>query len=122
MRRREDSLIKIRRKLGISRPKTKKLEGYRLLNSEWKRKDIAKELGVDFSTISKWKVLQQELNNAQLPYHKEKKQHCNFESGYGESSSEGKNQENQGHSKPKIDYNFSQETLDCVRRESEEWP
>ena len=58
MRKREDSLIKIQRKLGISWSKTKKLEGYRLLDLRWERESIAKELGVNVSTISGWRVLQ----------------------------------------------------------------
>ncbi len=120
MRKRENSLIRIQRKLGISWPKTKKLEGYRMLNLGWKRKDIAKELGVNASTVTKWKVSQKESEQAQIPYFKKKKQHANFGSSSGGSSSEGKNHENQKYRKSKIRYNFSQKTLNFVRRESEE--
>lgn len=120
MRKRENSLIRVQRKLGISWPKTKKLEGYRLLDLGWKRKDIAKELEINASTITKWKVLQRKLEGAQMPYSEKKKQHSNFESRSGGLSPEGKNQENQGYRKSKIDYNFSQKTLDFVKRESEE--
>jgi len=120
MRRKKNSLVKIKQKLGISWRKIKRLEAYRLLNLGWKRKDIANELAVNLSTISKWKVLQKELNNDQVPYDKEKKQHSNFESSSGGSSSEGKKQENQGHRKSKIDYHFSKRTSDFVQRDNEE--
>jgi len=120
MRKREGSLIKIQRKLKISWPKTKKLEGYRMLNIGWKRKDTAKELGVNVATVSRWRVLQKELEGAQMPYHNKKKQHSNFETGSGGLSSEGKNRESQKHRKSKIRYNFSQKTLNFVRREGEE--
>lgn len=58
LRNKEDSLIRIREKLGISWPKTKKLEGYRMLDLGWKGKDIVKELGVNISTVSHWRALQ----------------------------------------------------------------
>jgi len=120
MRKREDSLIKIQRKLGISWPKTKKLEGYRLLNLEWKRESIAKELEVNLSTVSKWRMLQKELENNRMPYPKKKMQHFNSETSSNSLSSEGKNLESKKYRKSKIRYNFSQKTLDFVRRESEE--
>ncbi len=120
MRKRENSLIKIQRKLAISWPKTKKLEGYRMLNLGWKRGSIAKELGVNVATISRWKVLQKKSEEAQLPCHRKRMQHSNFESSSGGLSSEGKNQENHGYRKSIIRYNFSQKTLNFVRRESEE--
>lgn len=120
LRKRKNSLTETKRKLGISWRKIKRLEAYRLLNLGWKRKDIANELAVNLSTISKWKVLQKELNNDQVPYDKKKKQHCNFESSSGGSSSEGKKQENQGHRKSKIDYHFSKRTLDIIQRDNEE--
>jgi len=119
MRRRESSLVKIKRELDISWGKIKKLEAYRLFDLGYKRKDIAKELGVNLSTISRWKVLHKELKSVQIPCHKEKMQHSNSKRCSGGSSSEGENQENQGHRKSKIDYNFSQKTLDFVTRESE---
>jgi len=58
LRNKEDSLIRVRGKLGISWPKTKKLEGYRMLDLGWKGKDIVKELGVNISTVSHWRALQ----------------------------------------------------------------
>ncbi len=119
MRKRKNSLIKTRRKLNTSWCKVNRLEAYRLLNLEWKRKDIARELGVDVATVSRWRMLQKELFNDQTPYDKKKKQHSDFESGSSGSSSDGKNQENQGHSKPKIDYNFSKRTLDILQKENE---
>jgi len=64
--------------------------------------------------------LQKELNNNQIPYNKKKKQHSNFESCSGGLSSEGKNQENQGCRKSKIDYHFSKKTLDIVQSDNEE--
>jgi len=120
MRKKENSLVKIKQKLGISWRKIKRLEAYRLLNLGWKRKDIAKELTVNLSTVSKWRMLQKELNNNQIPYNKKKKQHSNFESCSGGLSSEGKNQENQGCRKSKIDYHFSKKTLDIVQSDNEE--
>ncbi len=120
MKKRKNSLIEISRKLGISWRKVNRLEAYRLLNLGWKRKDIANELGVNLSTISKWKVLQKELSNDQTPYDKKKKQHSHFESSSSSSSSESKNQENQGLRASKIDYHFSKKTLDFVRRENEQ--
>lgn len=119
MRKREDSLIKIQRKLGISWPKTKKLEGYRLLDLGYKRKDIAEEFGVNVATVSRWKVLQKESEEAQMSCPKKKMQHSNSESSSGGLSSEAKNQENHKYWKSKIRYNFSQKTLNFVRRESE---
>lgn len=120
MRKRENSLIRIQRKLGISWPKTKKLEGYRMLNLGWKTESIAKELGVNVATVSRWRMLQKESEEAQIPCHKEKMQHSNSENSSGGLSSEGKNQENQKYRKSKIRYNFSQKTLDFVKRESKE--
>ncbi len=119
LRKRKNSLVDIRRKLDISWPKIKRLEAYRLLDLRWKRKDIAEELVVNLSTISKWKVLKKELNNEQTPYDKKKKQHSNFESSSGGSSPESKNQENQVHRKQKIDYNFSKKTLFIKQRDNE---
>ncbi len=120
MRKRKKSLVDIRRKLDISWPKMKRLEAYRLFNLGLKRKDIAKELAVNLSTISRWKVLQKELNNDQIPYNNKKMQHSNFESCSGGSSSESKKQENQGHRASKIDYHFSKKTLDIVQKDNEE--
>lgn len=120
MRKRENSLIKIQRKLGISWPKTKKLEGYRMLDLGWKRKDIVKGLGVNISTICNWRMLQKKLNNDQIPYHKKKRQYSNSETGSGGLSSDGKIRESQKYRKSKIRYNLSQKTLDFVRRESTE--
>ena len=120
MRKKEDSLVRIQRKLGISWPKIKRLEGYRLLDEVWKREDIAKELEVNLSTVSRWKVLQKKLKDALYSDSEEKMQHSNLGSGSGGSSSEGKNQENEEYRKSKIRYNFSRKTLDFVRRESEE--
>ena len=91
-----------------------------MLNLGWKRKDIAKELGVNVATVSRWRVLQKRLEGAQMPYPKKKKQHSNFESSSGGLSSEDKILKSQNHRKSKIDYNFSQKTLNFVRRESEE--
>lgn len=119
LRKRKNSLVEIRRKLGISWRKVNRLEAYRLLNLGSKRKDIAKELGVNLSTISKWKVLHNQFKADQRPYNQKKKQHSNFQSSSGGSSPEGKNQENPGHSKSKIDYHFSRKTLDIVQRDNE---
>jgi len=119
MRKRESSLVKIKQKLDISWRKTKRLEAYRLFDLGYKRKDIAKELGVNLSTISRWKVLYKELKSDQIPCRKGKMQHSNSESCSGSSSSEGKNQENQGHRKSKIDYHFSKRTLNFVLSELE---
>lgn len=120
LRKRENSLLDIRQKLNISWHKVKRLEAYRLLNLGRKRKDIAKELKVNLSTISKWRVLQKKLDDEQTPYNKEKKQHFNFESSSGGSSSGGKKKENQGRSKSRIDYHFSRKTLDFVQGEDEQ--
>lgn len=120
LRNKEDSLIRIQRKLGISWPKTKKLEGYRMLNLECKRKDIVKELGVNISTICNWRMLQKKLNNDQIPYSKKKMQHSNSETSSSGLSLEGEIRESQKYRKSKIDYNFSQKTLNFVRRESAE--
>jgi len=119
MRKRESLLVKIKRELDISWRKIKRLEAYRLFDLGYKRKDIAKELGVNLSTISRWKVLHKELKSVQIPFHKGKMQQFNSESCSGGTSSEGKNQENQGHRKSKIDYHFSKRTLNFVLSESE---
>lgn len=118
LRKRKNSLVETRRKLDISWRKVKRLQAYRLLNLGWKRKDTARKLGVNPSTVSKWKVLQRKLDDEQTPYDKKKKQHSDFESSSSGSSSESKNQENQGHSKSKIDYHFSKRTLDFIQKES----
>lgn len=120
LRKKENSLVKIKQKLGIPWSKIKRLEAYRLLNLGWKRKDIAKEFAVNLSTISKWKVLQKELNSDQTPYDKKKKQHFNFKSSSGGLSSEDENQENHEYSKSKIDYHFSRKTLDFVQGEDKQ--
>lgn len=119
MRKRESSLVKIKQKLDISWRKIKRLEAYRLFDLGHKRKDVAKELGVNLSTISRWKVLHKDLKSEQIPCHKGKMQHSNSKTGSDNSSSEGKNQENQGHRKSKIDYHFSKRTLNFVLSESE---
>lgn len=110
----EDSLIKIQRKLGISWPKTKKLEGYRLLDEGWKREDIAKELQVNLSTVSRWKKLQKKLEDALHSDSEEKMQHSNLGSGSSSPSSRMKNDKNPRHPKTKINYNFSAESLNIA--------
>jgi len=110
-RKKEDSLIRIQRKLGISWPRTKKLQGYRLLDEGWKREGIAKELQVSLSTVSRWKKLQKKMEDVLYSGSGEKMQHSNLGSGSSSSSSKGKNHKNWKQGKTKINYNFSAESM-----------
>ncbi len=60
------------------------------------------------------------LEGAQMPRRRKKIQHANSGTGSDSSSSDGQNQANQEYGKSKIDYNFSQKTLNSVKREIEE--
>ena len=114
IRKKEDSLIRIQRRLGISWPKTKKLEGYRLLDEGWKREDIARELQLNLSTVSRWKVLQKKLRGALYSNSEEKVQHSDSESSPGGSSSKVQNHKNWRQRITKINYNFSAESLNIA--------
>lgn len=111
IRKKEDSLVRIRRKLGISWPKTQRLEGYRLLEEGSKRKDIAKELEINLSTVSRWKVLQKKLNAAPLGDRSETLQRSYSQNGSGGLSSRTENDKNPKQRKTKINYHFSAESL-----------
>lgn len=111
LRKRGDSLVTVQRKLRIPWSKTKKLEGYRLLEKGWSRKDIAKELKVNLSTVSRWKALHFASKGDLLYAEEEKMQHPDFESDSGSSSWKEKTSRIRGHGAPQIHYRFSAQTL-----------
>lgn len=117
LRKKYDSLVKVKRKLNVPWRKAKKLEGLRLLKEGWSRKNIAKELKVDPSTVSRWKKLQKKATDDLLPTEEEKMQHSDSEVVSGSPSSDAKNQ---GEPKLKVQYKYSAKTLRIVKEETGE--
>jgi len=111
LRKRGDSLVRVQRKLRIPWSKTKKLEGYRLLEKGWSRKDIVKELRVNPSTVSRWKALHFTSKGDLLYAEEEKMQHPDFESGSGSSSWKEKTSGIPGQGALEIHYRSIAQTL-----------